>query len=101
MFWDWVFDDCIPDVTITMENPGMPTGSMVSVDAANPGSIILDYSQGAFRENGITFIATIDATNTDPLLNGGLVSVRSDPIDIRAASTYVCNAYKGCVPFGV
>jgi len=57
----------------------------------------LDYSGGAFRENGLVFVATIDATGQ----TGGITQVRSDPTDIHAFSTYVCSAHKACVPHEV
>ena len=57
----------------------------------------LDYTQGAFRENGLVFVATIDATDID----GGKVQVETDGIDIHAHSTYVCDDYKSCVPYEI
>jgi len=50
-------------VALTIE-PADRVDSMVSVDSNNPNSHMkLDYSGGAFRENGLVFVATIDATD--------------------------------------
>ena len=73
----------------------IPDGS--STDSEGNAQMVLDYKDGAFREEGLIFVATIDGTSK----GGEIVTVKSFPIAIHAHSKYVCQQYATCVPYEI
>jgi len=70
-------------------------GSSVSVNSAELAALDIDFSAGAFKEVGLTLVATIDYTST----GGGKSVARATGVDIHAYSTYVCDEDKSCSPY--